>query len=414
MFEQFVFFWLFVGDLNDADWDCIQSVDLFCLCVSDVQLVRNLADIYISECFSFHIHILGSAAICQLKLNNNCFARFVAGYETTATFLRWCMVYMILHPEVQAKVQAEIEAVVGPFRQPTITDESNMPYTKAVITEVHRISSFVPFAVPHCTTEDMELEGFHIPKGTSILFLLNHHESRLEKTNSFTIKNQSLFEIKCALYYEIRNESKIQNWSGNKTRGKYRWNNLFLLVKYWCAMFSLLTLGTEVWPMVCHHFMNPAVWGDPETFRPERFLDQNEKLIGSLVEEVQPYWVGELFIGAVDLCWWFIISSTLFKCPTPVVYFEFIELPIPFFLIDIFTWNCPHVTWLQEDARASESHWPKRNSSPSSPRSCRISPWPVTPSPAQLLSLPRVKMTSDRTIVFGKCPVTFFLLKFNL
>ena len=105
----------------------------------------------------------------------------------------------------------------------------------------------------------------------------------------------------------------------------------FCSFNYWCEIFSLPTLGTEVWPVVCHHFMNPAVWGDPETFRPERFLDQNEKLIGSLVEEVQPYGVGELYIGAVDLCWWFKFSSTLFKCPTPVAYFEFVELLVPIF-----------------------------------------------------------------------------------
>ena len=108
---------------------------------------------------------------------------------------------MILHPEVQAKVQAEIEAVVGPFRQPAITDESNMPYTKAVITEVHRISSFVPFAVPHCTTEDVELEGFHIPKGTSILFLLNRHgmyaDQRGNKIRaSIKIKFKRKFRVK--------------------------------------------------------------------------------------------------------------------------------------------------------------------------------------------------------------------------
>ncbi|OQV26084.1 Cytochrome P450 2D3 [Hypsibius exemplaris] len=151
---------------------------------TDLQLVRNLADIYIT------------------------------GYETTATFLRWCMVYIILHQDVQERVQDEIDAVVGKFRYPTPEDEQNMPYTKAVITEIHRISSFVPFAVPHCTTEDVELEGFAIPK------------------------------------------------------------------------------GTEVWPVVCHHFMNSEIWGDPETFRPERFLDAAGVLIPGLVQEVQPYGVG--------------------------------------------------------------------------------------------------------------------------
>ncbi|XP_008945382.1 PREDICTED: cytochrome P450 2J2-like, partial [Merops nubicus] len=36
-----------------------------------------------------------------------------AGTETTSTTLRWALLYMALHPEIQARVQAEIDAVIG-------------------------------------------------------------------------------------------------------------------------------------------------------------------------------------------------------------------------------------------------------------------------------------------------------------
>ena len=88
-----------------------------------------------------------------------------AGYETLSTFLRWCMVYMILHPEIQQKVQAEIDRVIGRARLPSVADKSKMPYTDAVTIEIHRRSAFVPFGIAHCSTEDADFEGYTIPKG---------------------------------------------------------------------------------------------------------------------------------------------------------------------------------------------------------------------------------------------------------
>jgi cytochrome P450 len=45
---------------------------------------------------------------------------------------------MLLHPDVVAKAQAELDAVVGPDRLPTFSDEGQLKYLEAVIKEVHR------------------------------------------------------------------------------------------------------------------------------------------------------------------------------------------------------------------------------------------------------------------------------------
>lgn len=37
----------------------------------------------------------------------------IAGLDTTASFLQWCFLYMLVHPEVQDKVQRELDAVIG-------------------------------------------------------------------------------------------------------------------------------------------------------------------------------------------------------------------------------------------------------------------------------------------------------------
>ncbi|XP_050162526.1 cytochrome P450 2J2-like [Myiozetetes cayanensis] len=92
-----------------------------------------------------------------------------AGTETTSSTLRWALLFMALHPEIQARVQAEIDAVIGQARQPVLEDRNNMPYTNAVIHEVQRKANIVPFNVPRMAVKDTTLDGFFIPKGTIVM-----------------------------------------------------------------------------------------------------------------------------------------------------------------------------------------------------------------------------------------------------
>jgi len=49
---------------------------------------------------------------------------FMAGAETTSNTIEFALLYMILNPDVQKKVQAEIDAVIGTSRFPSIADKS--------------------------------------------------------------------------------------------------------------------------------------------------------------------------------------------------------------------------------------------------------------------------------------------------
>ena len=76
---------------------------------------------------------------------------------------------MALHPEVQVRAQAELDAVVGQSRLPLLDDRPALPYVNAVFTEVLRWLPTVPLGVPHCVVADDEIDGFHIPAKAIIL-----------------------------------------------------------------------------------------------------------------------------------------------------------------------------------------------------------------------------------------------------
>ncbi|XP_031430222.1 cytochrome P450 2J2-like isoform X2 [Clupea harengus] len=94
---------------------------------------------------------------------------FLAGTETTYTTLYWGLLYMIKYPEIQRKVQEEIDRVVGSSRPPSLTDRENMPYTDAVIHETQRIGNILPLNVGRSATKDTQVGGYIIPKGTMVL-----------------------------------------------------------------------------------------------------------------------------------------------------------------------------------------------------------------------------------------------------
>ncbi|XP_019646726.1 PREDICTED: cytochrome P450 2C15-like [Branchiostoma belcheri] len=106
---------------------------------------------------------------------------FLAGTETTSTTLLWASLLMILNPDIQQKVQEEIDSVLGQGQTPSMSHRDQLPYTQAVLTEVARFATIVPLNVPHTTTEDTTLNGYHIPKQTMVIPSIwsVHHDEKL-------------------------------------------------------------------------------------------------------------------------------------------------------------------------------------------------------------------------------------------
>uniref|UniRef100_A0A8C1V1D6 Cytochrome P450 2J2-like n=1 Tax=Cyprinus carpio TaxID=7962 RepID=A0A8C1V1D6_CYPCA len=111
-----------------------------------------------------------------------------AGTETTATTLRWGLLFMIKYPETQRKFQEEIDRVIGQSRQPCLADRVNMPYTDAVIHEMQRLGDVVPLGFPKKAVKDTTLGGYFIPKGTAVSTILSsvlHDPNEWETPDTF-------------------------------------------------------------------------------------------------------------------------------------------------------------------------------------------------------------------------------------
>ncbi|XP_074225724.1 cytochrome P450 2F2 isoform X2 [Camelus bactrianus] len=95
------------------------------------------------------------------------------GTETVGTTLRHAFLVLLKYPKVQARVQEEIDRVVGRERLPALEDRASMPYTDAVIHEVQRFADIIPMSLPHRVIRDTAFRGSLLPKGTDIITLLN-------------------------------------------------------------------------------------------------------------------------------------------------------------------------------------------------------------------------------------------------
>ncbi|VDD90914.1 unnamed protein product [Enterobius vermicularis] len=121
------------------------------------------------------------------------------GHDTTSTSINWFLHLMGTNPHIQAKVQKEIDDVLGPDDRPiTYEDLSRFRYLEACIKETLRLYPSVPI-IARFLTEDIVIK--------------------------------------------------------NKTIPKY--------------------VGIVITPSMVHR--DPRYWPDPEVFRPERFLDGEQK-----------------------------------------------------------------------------------------------------------------------------------------
>ncbi|KAF5297441.1 hypothetical protein FQR65_LT01372 [Abscondita terminalis] len=142
-----------------------------------------------------------------------CLDLFVGGFTTTSGTLDFIFLLMIHHQDVQKKIQKVLDATFCKDQPIEYDDRYKVPYVEAVIRETQRLRPVGPILGPRRNIDNINLNGYVIPKNSTVLFNLRS------------------------------------------------------------------TL------------MSKEIWGDPERFRPERFLDEQGKLIS--YPEFIPFGLGK-------------------------------------------------------------------------------------------------------------------------
>lgn len=100
-------------------------------------------------------------------LGNEVVTLVLAGHETTATALTWAWYLIASHPEVEHRLHAEVDAILG-TRLPAMDDIPRLRYTSFVFAEVLRL--YPPaLAFGRRPLEPVLLGGYIIPRGASVL-----------------------------------------------------------------------------------------------------------------------------------------------------------------------------------------------------------------------------------------------------
>ncbi|XP_070842763.1 cytochrome P450 2F2-like [Chaetodon trifascialis] len=133
---------------------------------------RDFLDCYLDELDKGGASDDGSS-FCEDRLVMVVLDLHFAGTDTTSNTLLTGFLYLMTHPYIQERCQQEIDQVLKKKDHASYEDRHNMPYMQAVIHEVQRIANTVPLSVYHCTTNDTELTGYFLPRGTLIIQNLN-------------------------------------------------------------------------------------------------------------------------------------------------------------------------------------------------------------------------------------------------
>ncbi|XP_038069231.1 cytochrome P450 1A5-like [Patiria miniata] len=148
----------------------------------------NILDYLITVCRRTDQEKMERLGLSEEIITSSVHDMFGAGFDTMSAALKWAVALMIIHPDVQRELQAEIDAVIGRDRYPATSDRGRLPLTESCLLEVFRYSSMIPMTIPHSTTKDTELNGYFIPKDTVVfvnLHSMHHDENRWEKPEEF-------------------------------------------------------------------------------------------------------------------------------------------------------------------------------------------------------------------------------------
>ncbi len=127
-----------------------------------------------------------SSALADEAIRNEIVTFVLAGHETTASALTWACYLLARNTDVQERLAAEAAAVLDD-RLPTFDDVPRLTYAASVFAETLRLYPPVPL-FGRRTLEPLEIAGYSIPKGASVLlstFITSRNERYFNDPEGF-------------------------------------------------------------------------------------------------------------------------------------------------------------------------------------------------------------------------------------
>lgn len=94
---------------------------------------------------------------------------FGASLDTTLSTLRWYLLLLVKHQDIQENVFQEMK-LYGLREEFVLEDIEHLPYLKASIAESQRLKTVVPCGIPHGNpNQSTTIGGYNIPMNTMVL-----------------------------------------------------------------------------------------------------------------------------------------------------------------------------------------------------------------------------------------------------
>jgi cytochrome P450 len=118
--------------------------------------------------------------VSDAEIRDEAATLFVAGHDTTSAALAWFWYLLSQYPEVERRVVAEVDAVLGD-RPATNEDVPRLRYLEMVIRESMRLYPVAGFLFGREAIEDVELGGYTLPRGSWVFIApyIVHRDDRL-------------------------------------------------------------------------------------------------------------------------------------------------------------------------------------------------------------------------------------------
>lgn len=111
---------------------------------------------------------------------------FVAGYETTALTLAWCVHFLTQQPEIAERLYTEVDQALG-IEPPTFETLMRLPYTRMILQEAMRLNP-PAFWIPRTAVEDDDIDGYKINAGDMVavvIYGIHHNPDVWENPEKF-------------------------------------------------------------------------------------------------------------------------------------------------------------------------------------------------------------------------------------